>query len=129
MENVKKFYEAMASDKAMQERANALFKGDEKPDAAALKATIIAFANAEGYSFAEAELEAYAKQAKPLSDEALDAAAGGSGECGCFGVGGGGGTDPAGDVFACACVVGGVGTSKNFMGECFCPFVGAGFAP
>ena len=133
MENVKKFYDALSNDKAMQERAIALNKPDEKPDEAAAKAAIVAFAQAEGHAFSLAELEAYAKQAKPLADEALDAAAGGDAGCGCFVAGGGGGTDENGNTFACACVAAGMGDSKNPGGDCapgacVCAGVGAGAA-
>ena len=76
MENVKKFYDALSNDKAMQERAIALNKEGEKLDGAAMKAASIAFAKAEGYDFTLAELEAYAHAARPLTDESLDAAAG-----------------------------------------------------
>ena len=66
MENVKKFYDAISKDKAMQERAKALDKKD--------KATLVAFAKAEGYDFSLDDLESYAK---PLADNVMEAAAGG----------------------------------------------------
>ena len=85
MENIKKFYDALSNDKALQERANALFKGDEKPDETTPpfghpskegnnKAAVVAFANAEGYDFSLAELEACAQ---PLADDVMSAVAGG----------------------------------------------------
>ena len=128
MENVKKFYDALANDKAMQERASALNKEGEKPDKAAARTAIVAFAKAEGYSFTEADLDAYAKQAKPLTDENLDAAAGGSAGCGCAGVGGGGGTDKNGSTVGCACVAAGFGTNSHGDDICDCYAIGAGKA-
>ena len=104
MENVKKFYDALANDKAMQERAKALAEKykDGKPDDAAANADIAAFAKAEGYDFSIAELEEYAKQAKPLDDDQLDDVAGGKAGCGCVSWGGGGGKDETG-TFMCGC--------------------------
>ena len=133
MENIKKFYDALSNDKAMQDRAAALNKQGEKPDESAAKVAIVAFAKAEGYSFTEADLDAYGKQAKPLADEALDAAAGGDAGCGCVVAGGGGGTDSNGNTFACACVAAGMGDSKDpgggcVPGACVCAGVGAGAA-
>ena len=78
METVKKFYDALANDEAMRKRGIASNeKLGENPSADALKAETLAFAKAEGYDFTAAELDAYAKQAKPLSDDELDAVAGG----------------------------------------------------
>ena len=182
MENVKKFYDALANDKAMQERANALNKEGERPDEttppfghpskegnttppfghpskegnttppfghpskegnneAAVKAAIVAFAKAEGYDFSLSDLEAYAHTAKPLSNEALDAAAGGAYDPGtCLCVVGGGGKDPV-TGHTCACVLGGGGKpdeNGHFLfcivggfvcdddPHCSCPSLGAG---
>ena len=141
MENIKKFYDALSNDKAMQDRAMALVKKGDKTekttppfghpskegnDEAAAKAAIIAFAKAEGYTFTEAELEAYIKQAKPLNDEQLDAVAGGTAGCGCVAIGAGGGTDKNGKDFVCSCVGYGLGGSDLQNGACACSFVGAG---
>ena len=141
MENIKKFYDALSNDKAMQERASALNKpGETTPpfghpskegnNEAAAKAAIVAFAKAEGYDFTEADLDAYAAQAKPLADEAMEAAAGGSAGCGCVGYGGGGGTDKNGNTFACACMAMGAGWSNGPGAEdiCYCCVVGGGSA-
>ena len=128
MDNVKKFYEALANDKAMQERASALNKENEKPDDAAASAAIVTFAQAEGFSFTEADLNAYTKQAKPLADDSLDAVAGGTAGCGCALGGGGGGTDSNGDTVGCACALVGVGTNKHGDYICECLGAGAGWA-
>ena len=137
MENVKKFYDALSNDKAMQERAMDLVKKGDKPDETtppfghpskegnttppfghpskegndetAVRTAIVAFAKAEGYDFTAADLEVYARQAKPLADESLDAAAGGAYDvltCACLV--GGGGNDPV-TGHTCACVLGGGG--------------------
>ena len=74
MENIKKFYDALSNDKAMQERAAALNKKGEKSDKAAAKAAIVAFAKAEGYDFNLDDLESYAA---PLADDLMEAVAGG----------------------------------------------------
>ena len=129
MENVKKFYDALSNDKAMQDRATALNKPGEQPDEAAAKATVVAFAKAEGYDFTVADLDVYAKQAKPLADEAMDAAAGGEAACACVGCGGGGGTDEYGEAFGCACVVAGGGFGKyEDTGGCVCLLSGGGMS-
>ena len=125
MENVKKFYDALSNDKAMQERASALNKEGEKPDEAAVKAAIIAFAKAEGYDFSLADLDAYAHTAKPLTDETLDAAAGGAYDAGtCFCIVGGGGTDKV-TGHTCACVVGGGGKDDEMGDSLICVLVGS----
>jgi len=118
MENVKKFYDALANDKAMQERVSALVKKEEKPDEAAARASIVAFAKTEGYDFSVADLDAYAHMAKPLTDESLDAAAGGAfSNHNCFCIVGGGGKDPV-TGNTCACVIYGYGNAdenRNFL--------------
>ena len=125
MENVKKFYDALSNDKAMQERASALNKEGETPDEAAVRATVIAFAKAEGYDFTEADLEAYAHTARPLTDESLDAAAGGAFDPGtCLCVVGGGGKDPV-TGNTCACVLGGAGKADDVGNMLLC--VAGGF--
>jgi len=124
MENVKKFYDALSNDKELQERASALNKEGEKPDEAAVKAAIIAFAKAEGYDFSAADLDTYAHTARPLTDESLDAAAGGvysSSNCFCA-VGGGGHDDESGHT--CGCVVYGSGVKDNKGNVLACYFAG-----
>ncbi|MEL7622574.1 MAG: Nif11-like leader peptide family RiPP precursor [Clostridiales bacterium] len=119
MENIKKFYEALAQDKAMQERAKVL--NDTKPgEEAEAFAAIVAFAAQEGYSFTTAELAEYNKaQSKELSDDELEAVAGGA-TCVCVFVGSGG------NGLMCACVVGGVGDNKTKKTVCVCPIGGGG---
>ena len=112
MENVKKFYDVLANDKGVQERAAALsekYKG-KQPSEDVVKAELLSFAKAEGYEFTADEFDAYSKQAQPVSDEIADKAAGGAyddGVCFCA-IGGGGKDSVTGNV--CACVF--VGTGK-----------------
>jgi predicted ribosomally synthesized peptide with nif11-like leader len=75
MENAKKFYEALARDTAMQERAKKLI--DEKQKQAndeAAQAAIVNFAAKEGYSCTAAELMDYSRE---LSEDSLSEVAGG----------------------------------------------------
>jgi hypothetical protein len=78
MDNVKKFYEALAKDTAMQERAKPLFGEKPEIDDAALDA-LVEFAAKEGYSFTADEARAYIKEdSGELSDDQLEAVAGGT---------------------------------------------------
>ena len=121
MENVKKFYDALASSETLKEKAaklNEKYIEAEKANEEAITADIIAFAASEGYSFTAEELAAYTKTAgKPapqeLSQDELDAVAGGSDRCfkcfdKCLCFVGGGGTHPD-PHWVCVCVVGGGG--------------------
>ena len=134
MENVKNFYDELASSDALKEKAaklNEKYNEAEKADEEAITAAIIAFAASEGYNFTAEELAAYTKTAgKPvqqeLSQDELEAVAGGSNACRvcfgtCFCVVGGGGThqDPH---WVCACVAGGGGgmCSRSFYMLCIC---------
>jgi len=119
VENVKKFYDALVSDKGVKERATALnekYKG-EQPNEDIVKSELLSFAKAEGYEFTADEFDAYSKQAKPVLDETTELAAGGAyNKNTCFCAVGGGGKDPAtGNI--CACVVAGVGP-KDENGKC-----------
>ena len=115
MENVKKFYDALANDKGLQEKAikfNAKYKGEPPSDDEA-KAELISFAKAEGYEFTMAEFDAYSKKAQPVSDEVMEMVAGGAfNKNNCFCALGGGGKDPE-TGRTCACVVSGGGKADN----------------
>ena len=137
MKNVKKFYDALASSDALKEKAaklNEKYNETEKVDEKAVTADVIAFAASEGYSFTAKELAAYTKTAgKPspqeLSQDELDAVAGGSNSCvdcfgTCFCAVGGGGTHQNPN-WVCTCVFGGVGSKCSGNYCLFC--VGAGF--
>jgi predicted ribosomally synthesized peptide with nif11-like leader len=110
MEKVKEFYDALASDEALRKRAEALNEklGEQSGEDEA-KAEIIAFAKAEGYDFTAEELDAYAKQAKALSDDELETVAGG-----------------AYNPNDCFCAVGGGGKDSATGRTCACPWIGGG---
>jgi len=119
MENVKKFYDALATDEAMRKKAEDLNKKFEgaQPDENAVKAEIISFAEAAGYTFTAEELDAYANRMKPLSESELEVVAGGRyKESNCFCAFGGGGKDSE-TGNKCACVAGG-GGKRDGAGNC-----------
>ena len=110
MEKVKQFYEALANDAGMKERAAKLTETfGEQPDQAAANAAILAFAKAEGYDFTVEELTAYAEALpKPqagteLNDDELNAVAGG-------------GFDDSAPICwdLCICSIGGGGNHSGF---------------
>ena len=122
MENVKKFYDELASSDALKEKAanlNEKYIGAEKADQEAITADIIAFAASEGYSFTAEELADYVETAmksapQELSQDELEAVAGGSGTCSvCF-------------SRTCACLVAGGGTHQEPHWPCACVAGGAG---
>ena len=112
MGDIKKFYDALASDEALRGRATALSAkyGDETPGKAAVAADLVSFAKAEGYDFSEKELADYANQPYPLGDDELDAVSGG-----------------VEDTYMCACLMGGGGTYQGVT--CACVLAGGGKAP
>ena len=111
MENVKKFYNALANDKGVKERAatlNEKYKGEQLNEDI-VKAELLSFAKSEGYEFTADEFDAYSKQAQPVSDETAEMAAGGAfNKNTCFCAVGGGGKDPV-TGNTCACVAVGFG--------------------
>ena len=118
-ENMKNWLEVVSKDKALQEKLMKL--KDEAPEHQ--KATVTRMAKEKGIvltteDFASAESE-------ELSDDELDAVAGGGG-CGCPVVGGGAGADPkTGEKFSCGCFSCGCG-EENGKDHCFCPIIGGG---
>ena len=111
MENVKKFYDALANDKGMRDRAAALnekYKGEKQCDNT-VKTELLAFAKAEGYDFTVDELDAYSKQAQPVTDETAEMAA-----------------DGAYDSNTCFCAVGGGGKESETGKSCACVAYGEG---
>ncbi|MDR1148466.1 MAG: Nif11-like leader peptide family RiPP precursor [Spirochaetaceae bacterium] len=75
MSRAAEFYEALAKDKAMRERAKSLDSAGEEYKKA-LAGAVVAFAKEEGYSFTEEELKDF-MDSKELSDGDLKAVAGG----------------------------------------------------
>jgi hypothetical protein len=129
-ENVKLFYEALARDKALQEKSMAIarkYEGqklDEIQTEVIYQKELIPLAKLAGFSFTLAELKAYAAESgksamRELSEEELVNVTGGG--CGCA-IGGGGNLDGA----TCACVFGGGGKNSWTGDVCMCPLLGAG---
>ena len=125
MENVKKFYEALATNEELKVKAAKLSEKYEgkQPDEATIVADLVAFAKDEGYSFTAAELSTYAESVKKdaadeLKDDELEVVSGGvtvircpgdacwQGNCLCIMGGGGKHNTPK---ITCVCVIGGGG--------------------
>lgn len=109
MQKVKEFYEALAKDKEMQERAQAM-DGEKPENEEEALAAVVEFAKEEGYDFTAEELGEYmeSRKVEQLTDEELEQVAAGIvvDGWGCFCLMGGGGKFPKG---SCVCVVGGSG--------------------
>ena len=122
MENVKKFYDELATNEELKAKAAKLNEKHActKPDEAALAKEIIAFAAVEGYNFTQEELTAYGESVKKnrqaVFDDELEAVAGGNP----------GGTCENWDL--CFCAAGGGGVHKNPKITCACVFVGSGLS-
>jgi len=141
MDTVKRFFDAVANDEGLRERANAMsgkYKG-EKPDEAAVKAELLSFAKSEGYDFTESELDAFTdRRRRELNDDELDAVAGGAsvgfehtltktGGCGCVVLGGGGGTTIDDTTWGCGCAgYGQGGDAVKYHNICMCVGSGVG---
>jgi predicted ribosomally synthesized peptide with nif11-like leader len=133
-ENVKKFYEALAEDKALQAKSIAIGKKyegqklDEAQSNLIYQEELVPLAKDAGYDFTLAELKEYGAADKEsgmreVSEEELAAVAGGS-PCACVLIGGGnfGGNqmicggwghmegDVDGRHYFCLCAAGGGGT-------------------
>ena len=86
MENIKKFYDMLESDAALQEKVaqlNEKYEGQE-PDKKVIFEELVNLATAEGYPFSIEELEAYFQEKEAevksriaLSEDELEAVAGG----------------------------------------------------
>ena len=122
MENVKKFYKTLANSETLKEKAaklNEKYNEAQKTDEEAAIADVIAFAASEGYSFTAEEFAAYGETVmksapQELSQDELEAVAGGSGTCSvCF-------------SRTCACLVAGGGTHQEPHWPCACVAGGAG---
>ena len=115
-ENLKKFLALIANNKELEAKALACNElGEEKG-----KEALLALAKECGIELTAADFEKKEKSASgELSDDELDAVAGG----------GGGGTDSNdGRVYGCACVgygQGGDGRASDM--NCICPAFGTGF--
>ena len=107
-ENMKKLVELVSQNTELVAKINS---GD--------KDTLIAIAKELGIELTEAD---FAQQATELSDDELDAVAGGN-ICACA-MGGGG--SAGGKDAVCVCVIGGGGESKGGSARCGCVLCGTG---
>ncbi len=112
-DNLKKFFEFVANDPELLEKAKQL----KVEDTEKAKEIAIAFAKENGFELTEADFEAPEGE---LSESELSGLAGG-GECFCF-VGGGGTKDDRDGV--CACVLAGGG--EDSVGRTRCTCIGGG---
>ena len=123
-ENLKKFLALVAGNKELEAK---LMASNGLGDETKVKQAAIKLAKENGIELTEADFEK--KEATgELSDDELDAVAGGGG-CQCPLAGGGGGVDANdGKVYGCACTSygqGGDGRAKDF--NCFCVILGDGY--
>ena len=110
--NYMDFLEKLSENRELAEKLS------KEPDPKVL----IAAAKEFGIELTEADFE---KPAEELSDDELDAVAGGS-DVSCACAMGGGGTKDANDK-TCACVLAGVGYAKDKSERCLCGFAGYGY--
>ena len=111
-ENMQKFLEAVSKNEELTEKVGTMGQDE-----------LIALAKELGIELTAADLEKPAVQ--ELSDDDLDAVAGG-GDVSCACAMGGGGTKDGNDK-TCACVLAGAGYSKNGGERCVCGFAGYGY--
>lgn len=111
-DNMKKFLEAVSKSEELTAKVGSMGKDE-----------LLALAKELGLELTEADLEKPA--AEELSDDELDAVAGG-GDVSCACAMGGGGTKDSNDK-TCACVLAGAGYSKNGRERCVCGFAGYGY--
>ena len=109
-ENMKKFLELISSNEELVAKLNNASKDE-----------VIALAKEQGVTLTEADFEA---QSAEISDDELDAVAGGK-KCTCIMGGGGTGEDKNGTK-TCACVGGGYGQMQNGDSRCYCAVGGWG---
>ncbi len=120
-DTLKSFLEAVGKSETLQEKMKAIPK-DLPREEAVQKA--IAIAAEAGFQLSEADLNT---GAEAISEEELEAVAGGSGGCGCAGAGGGSGVSEAGNKFGCGCVLYGQGDGANNQKKvCMCSIGGVG---
>ena len=117
-ENMKKWMELVSQNEVLQKKLQNM--ADDTKDGSIAK--MIGIAKENGITLTAEDFEA--PQCEELSDDELDAVAGGGG-CGCpvFGIGKGPGN------YWCRCFIGGSGGITKSDGtylNCFCPAVGGG---
>jgi len=124
VENIKRFYDALAKDEALRNMFKEIAKkyegqkpDDEQADSICEK-ELIPFAKSAGYDFTLEELKEYSRDAaKPatrqLSEEELAAVAGGTCVCVVSGYGN------LGNGILCGCGIGGWGQGEGQLCACF----------
>ena len=122
-ENMKKWLELVSQNEDLQKKLVSL----QDKTIEQQKAAAIALAKENGITLTDEDLEK--SQSEELSDDELDAVAGGGG-CGCPFYGYGEGNDnKTNKEYTCDCLVGGSGgvcIGKNQTLYCFCPIIGGG---
>ena len=115
---LKKFFEIVSNDEELKAKLNALIADEDA-------AGVVALAASCGIELSEDELTFHAApETHELSDDELDAVAGGWKECVCV-LAGGGKADA--DGLACACVAGGLGLGRKNKEATRCMCVASGF--
>ena len=116
-EEVTRFYNDLVNDKDLQQKAAGLGQkyGDVKPGEAEIVAEIVKLAQASHYSVSAEEVKEYMESHKSrvLSDDELEAVAGGSG-----------GSVDGWEL--CSCATGGSGTKNSEGITCTCVAAGSG---
>lgn len=120
-ENMKKLLEMLSGDAELQAQIAELAKINDKQG-------IIDFAASKGFSITMDDLADKSAKPSELSDDELDAVAGGNdGVCVCVAAGGGGGKNDYDNTFGCACVgYGQGGDAKEDHFNCLCTLSGLG---
>ena len=111
-ENAKRFLEEASRDTRFLEKLSMA----ETPE------TVIALAAEKGFALTEEDMKPEKPAVGALSDDELDAVAGGK-DCFCFAGGGGTGSD---GQKTCACVAYGQGDMESGAMRCLCPAIGSG---
>ncbi len=109
-ENMRKFLAAVSKNDELTKKINTMTKEE-----------LIALAKELGVDLTDAD---FAEPTNELSDDELDAVAGGA-DCGCF-IGGGGEGGGKWDNKVCVCVTGGGGQTSDGGCRCACTVAGWG---
>ena len=112
-DNLKKFLEAASSDEALKNELQAFADSTSKD----MKAATIEFAAKHGFTLTEEDFES--SEMEELTEDELEAVAGGVAHCGC-GIAGGG----AGDGRSCGCGFIGIGSVGNDPPRIVCVIIG-----
>jgi len=134
MEEVKRLYSDLSTNAELQAKFSKLNPSASKDDINLILSEGVKLANLEGYDISIDDIKKYLEENSCIvSEESLDAVAGG-GTCACVIGGGGTGTghlDRSTDIdLTCACVYGGGGEGFDRKGDrrprCVCVIAGGG---